>query len=101
MSRKLTDEERKARDEYRKVYKREHGRKRYWERKEEGTPIIKATPRFQQERANGEVYYCTCGCGKVLDETRYTEHYATRKCFIGTFHQTYCNQDIEIPIYEG
>jgi hypothetical protein len=101
MSRKLTDEERKARDAYRLVYKREHGRKQYWKRKEEGIQIIKATPRFREERANGEVHYCDCGCGKLLDDSRYTEHYATRYCYIHTFHKEYCTEPVELAVYEG
>lgn len=99
---KLTDEDRVESDERRKAYKTAYNKARYVRLKTEGRFFAeKAVPRFKEERANGEVYYCDCGCGKVLDETRYTEHYATRKCFIGTFHQTYCNQSIELPVYEG
>ena len=97
---KLTDEERVASEERRKEYKRIYNAARYDKQKAEGL-IAKPNPRFRQERGNGEVHYCDCGCGKVLNHMRYTEHYATRKCFIGTFHQTYCNQDVELAVYEG
>lgn len=100
MSKKLTSEERAKRDEYRIAYKRAAAKRQYQKLKAEGAVVrAKTPPRFKEDR--GEVRYCDCGCGRQLDDSRYTEHYATRKCFIGTFHQIYCNQSIEIPIYEG